>query len=199
MLRSPSVLLRIIPVVLLFLAGTVRAADAAPDPAMTVYGTLNPAAPAELEVFAFLVGSWAGTGKFRDAAGKYTDYDVEWIGRYVLDGMAIADEIRMPGPGGSAVQGISFRYFDANRKGWTVEYLNVVRSFVRKQVSPGSGEVTRDGMRVTIAQAGPDRTLARELFTVRDPDHFSYSLDFSQDGGQTWDEGNVVMELERKE
>jgi hypothetical protein len=198
-MRCLPLLSQVIPFALaLLLAGTSHGGEAPPDPAITVYGTLNPDAPAELEVFAFLVGKWVGTGKFRDAAGKYTEYELEWIGRYMLDGMAIADEIRMAGAQGGGVQGISFRHFDADREGWTVEYLNFVRSFLRKQVSPGVGSVTRDGERVTIAQAGPNGSLSRELFTVRDGEHFTYSLDFSQDGGQTWD-GNVVMELERQE
>src|ERR1044072_1911578 len=105
----------------LLLAGTIYAADPPPDPAVTIYGTLNPAAPAELATFSFLVGKWTGTGKYRDAEGKPTDFGVLWVGRYALNGMAIADEIRRPEAEGAGISGLTLRFFDPTSKTWTVE------------------------------------------------------------------------------
>jgi hypothetical protein len=182
--------------VTIFMTSPAICAEPAPDPAMTTYGAANPEAPRELATFAFLVGTWAGTARNQDAEGRYTEYAFEWIGRYVLDGMAIADEMRVPG---GAVQGMSLRAFDADRRKWVIEYLNFNRSFLRKQVNAEYGDVTQDGTQITITQPGPGAALARERYTIVDATHFTYSMDMSQDGGQTWDEGLVMMEMQKEE
>lgn len=169
---------------------------AEPDPAVTVYGELNPNAPAELATFAFLIGTWSGSARTRDAKGEYSDYQFQWIGRYVLDGMAIADEMRIPG---GAVQGMSFRSYDTASNSWVIEYLNFNRSFVRRQVNAQSGDVRREAGNVTILQPGPDGTLMREVYTVLDAGHFTYSMDQSADAGQSWDVGLVTMDMQREE
>ena len=70
-------------------------------PAVTTYGERNAHAPDGLSAFAFLVGKWEGMGKVRLADGKSAEFAVFWIGRYVLDGMAIADEFHLLAPDGS--------------------------------------------------------------------------------------------------
>jgi hypothetical protein len=199
MLRSRPLISRFaLFAVKLLLAGTACGAEPAPDPAVSEYGSLNPAAPAELATFSFLVGTWAGTGTFRDPQGTLTSFDVQWIGRYVLNGMAIADEVRRPEVAGGTVDGISLRYFDAGTKAWTIEFVNFVQSFLRAQVNPEAGAVTQDGARITVAQSGPGGAPGREVYTVVDASHFTYSMDFSRDDG-TWNEGIVTMALERQE
>ena len=64
----------------------------AQEAAVVPYGVRNSAAPVELDAFSFLVGKWKGVAKVRLENGRDAEYDVIWIGRYVLDGMAIADE-----------------------------------------------------------------------------------------------------------
>src|SRR5690606_15590842 len=112
---------------------------------------------------------------------------------------AIIDEMRMPPADGGAVQGMSLRFFDAGSKTWTVEFLNFHWAFLRKQVNASVGAVTQDGARVTVSQTGPDGGPAREVYTLIDADHFTYSMDFTHDGGQSWDEGVVTMAMERQE
>jgi hypothetical protein len=179
------------------MAGTSHAADPPPDPAVTVYGTLNPAAPAELGVFSFLVGKWTGTGTYRDPEGKPQTFGVLWIGRYALNGMAIADEIRRPEADGAGIDGLTLRFFDPTSKTWTVEFLNFARSFLRKQANASAGRVVREGKKVTVFQSGPAGKPGREVYTVVDDDHFTYSMDVEEEGG--WDEGVVTMKLERQE
>ncbi|NIR58034.1 MAG: hypothetical protein GWO02_00180, partial [Gammaproteobacteria bacterium] len=53
-----------------------------------------------MSVFSFLVGKWEGAGKTRLPDGSYAEYPVTWIGRYILDGTAIADEAHAPFPDG---------------------------------------------------------------------------------------------------
>jgi hypothetical protein len=179
------------------MAGTAYGADPAQDPAVTTYGTLNRAAPAELATFPFLVGKWTGTGKYRDAEGKDVDFAVLWIGRYALDGMAIVDENRRAESEGGAIQGLTLRFFDPGTKTWTIEFLNFGRSFLRKQTNSNSGAVTRNGTKITISQSGPEGAPGREVYTVVDADHFTYSMDVMKDGA--WDDGLVTMKLERQQ
>lgn len=181
----------------LLLAGTAQTADPPQDPAVTVYGTLNPAAPAELATFSFLVGKWTGTGTYRDAEGKPQTFGVLWIGRYALNGMAIADEIRRPEADGAGIDGLTLRFFDPTSRTWTVEFLNFARSFLRKQANATAGAVVHEGKKVTVVQSGPAGKPGREVYTVLDADHFTYSMDVEEDGG--WDEGVVTMKLERQE
>lgn len=174
-----------------------KPATPAQDPAVTVYGTLNRAAPPELATFSFLVGKWTGTGKYRDELGKYVDFGVLWIGRYALDGMAIVDENRRPESDGGAIQGLTLRHFDPATKAWTIEFLNFGRSFLRKQTNSSAGAVTREGSTIVVSQSGPAGAPGREIYTVVDADHFTYSMDVMKDG--VWDEGLVTMRLERQE
>jgi hypothetical protein len=200
MWHTPSIFTRTLALAMaVLLSNASVGGEAAADSAITTYGVVNPQAPSELSTFAFLVGKWTATAQFRDAEGKYQESKLEWIGRYVLNGMAIADEGRSEAPGGGiTVYGISFRYFDANTKVWTVEFLNFNQSFLRKQVNATTGSVTKEGNRVTVAQVGPEGT-GREVYTLIDADHFTYSLDMSPDGGQSWNEGVVKMDMTREE
>ena len=200
MLRSPSILSRAMVVAMtIFFSNPGRGAEAMPDRAITTYGVLNPAAPAELGMFAFLIGKWTGTARSRNPDGTYSEYQFDWIGRYALDGMAIADEMRMAAAQGGAIQGMSLRYYDSGRKQWAIEFLNFSQSFLRRQVGSEWGEVTQEGSRITINQDGPGGSPGREVYTLIDADHFTYSMDFAQDDGQTWDEGIVTIDMKREE
>ena len=75
---------------------TVTGRDAvAAESAITTYGERNPEAPAELDLFSFLVGKWSGRKRLAD--GTHAEWT--WIGRYVLNGMAIADELHASADG----------------------------------------------------------------------------------------------------
>src|SRR5215471_17964633 len=134
--------------------GVSSMAEAQPGPpvAITTYGERNADAPKELDAFAFLIGKWEGGGKTKTADGKIVEFGgVTWIGRYILDGMAIADEGHASEtPDGKPYFGISFRHYDQSKKAWTVEFLNVTNSFLRRQVNATSGSVTVDGKTVVV-------------------------------------------------
>jgi hypothetical protein len=169
------------------------------DPSRTTYGERNPGASNELAVFSFLVGKWQGAGKTRLPDGKVAEFSgVSWIGRYVLDGTAIADELHAAYPDGRPFLGISLRQYDASLKSWIVEHLNVSESFLRKQVNPGSGSVKVNGRNVTVISGSPGPSV-REHYLVADRDHFVYRLDVSTDGGRSWNEGQIEMSFRRSE
>jgi len=168
------------------------------DPSMTSYGQIHPLAPGELQSFSFLIGKWDGKGKTQLPDGQVAEFPVRWIGRYVLDGTAIADEMHAPAPDGSAYLGISLRQYDAQRGGWIIEYLNVPGSFLRRQVNAASGAVEVRGRDVTVFSASPGISI-REHYLVPDADHFTYRLDVSNDGGSHWTEGQIEMNFRRVE
>ena len=168
------------------------------DPSKTIYGEINANAPEELRAFSFLIGKWEGQGRTKIEDGKVAEFPMRWIGRYILDGMAIADEGHGPGPDGSAYMGISFRQYDALRRTWIIEFLNVNGSFIRRQVNASTGAVTVSGQDVLITCGSPGMEI-REHYRVPDRDHFNYRLDLSTDGGKSWNEGQVEMDFRRVE
>ena len=166
------------------------------DPSKTIYGERSPLAPRELDVFAFLIGKWDGRGRTRLPDGKVAEYPVAWIGRYILDGTAIADEGHGPYPDGTPFLGITFRQYDQSRKTWVIEFLNVSESFLRRQVDHGTGSVAVSGRTVTITSESPG-IVVREHYVVPDADNWIYRLDSSSDGGRSWNEGSIEFTLRR--
>jgi hypothetical protein len=161
-------------------------------PAVTTYGERNAAAPKELEVFAFLIGKWEGNASVKLPDGTTAEVPFTWIGRYVLDGMAIADEVHSTGPGGAPVFGITLRQYDVSKSTWIVEFLNVSNSFLRRQVNAEAGSVGIEGNAVVVVSEAPD-TWSREKYRVDSRDSFTYSLELSNDGGRSW---NSVFEVQ---
>ena len=166
------------------------------DPSKTIYGERSPHAPRELDVFAFLIGKWDGRGRTRLPDGTVAEYPVAWIGRYILDGTAIADEGHGPYPDGTPFLGITFRQYDQSRKTWVIEFLNVSESFLRRQVHDGAGSVVVSGRTVTVTSESPGIAV-REHYVVADADNWVYRLDSSNDGGRTWNEGAIEFTFRR--
>jgi hypothetical protein len=161
--------------------------------ATTTYGEKNAQAPDELKLFSFLVGKWSGTGKTRLADGSHVQWEgATWIGRYILNGMAIADEFHSLAPDGKPYLGISLRHFDAKHGSWIIEYLNVSNSFLRRQVNPQAGSVSVEADAIVIISEDA-QTRIREYYRVTDQNHFTYSMDMSDDEGRTW--GPVLVEM----
>lgn len=168
------------------------------DPSKTTYGEISHSAPAQLGAFSFLIGKWEGTGKTMLPDGKTAEFPITWIGRYVLDGTAIADEMHAPAPDGSPYMGISFRQYDVGRRTWIIEYLNVTGSFLRKQVNATAGSVEVNGQGVMVASESPGVSV-REHYFVPDHNTFTYRLDVSSDGGKSWIQGQIEMTFKRGE
>src|ERR1700761_7636416 len=78
------------------------------------FGKLARDAPHELSAFAFLIGSFQCNARIKTANGDWQRFEAQWLGRYILDGHAIADEYRMTTLSGDlAVLGMNFRTYDA--------------------------------------------------------------------------------------
>ena len=168
-------------------------------PAITTYGDRHEAAPAELDLFSFLIGKWEGSGRTRLADGTIAEYDgLTWIGRYMLDGKAIIDELHAPLPDGGRGLGITLRYFDTDNDAWVVEFLNVSNSFIRRQVNARSGAVEKDGSTVVVTSVS-DESISREFYRVIGDDDFVYTIDLSKDAGETWNRGAIEFTMHRVE
>jgi hypothetical protein len=163
---------------------------------VTTYGHRNAQAPDPLNLFSFIVGKWDGKGRTRLEDGSHAEFELTWIGRYVLDGMAIADEIHALAPDGKPCLGITLRHFDTRHDSWIVEFLNVSGSFIRRQVNPNAGSVNREGDTIVIV-CGSGETVIRENYRIPDENRFIYSLDMSRDGGRSWNNGSVEMTMTR--
>jgi hypothetical protein len=170
----------------------------ASEPAVTTYGQRNAQAPSQLSLFSFLVGEWKGTGKTKLPDGSQGQFELTWIGRYILNGMAIADELHSLAPDGSPYLGISLRHFDPKHDSWVIEYLNVSNSFLRRQVNPQSGSVSVDAGTIVVISEDA-QTRIREKYRLADPKHFTYATDTSHDGGRSWDPVMIEMTMERVE
>ena len=91
------------------------------------FGKLNPNAPSALSRFAFLIGRWRCEAKVKLANGVSQTFPATWVGRYILDGYAIADEYRMTGSSGELiVLGLNFRVYDATKQIWKIKWLNAL-------------------------------------------------------------------------
>lgn len=88
-------------------------------------GKPNPDAPVELDRFAFLIGRWRCEAKVLLASGEWEAFEAAWVGQYILDGYAIADEYRMTNSAGElVVLGMNFRAYDPAREVWNLRWLN---------------------------------------------------------------------------
>ena len=167
----------------------------AAEPAITTYGERNPEAPAELDLFSFLVGKWSGTSP-RLPDGNHAEWT--WIGRYILNGMAIADELHVSGLEGKPYLGITLRQFDTEHDVWVVEFLNVSNSFLRRQVNPSAGSVSREADSVVVISEDAQLRI-RERYRLVDQNHFTYTMDQSKDEGRSWDPVSIEMMMTRVE
>lgn len=158
------------------------------------FGKPNPKAPAELSRFDFLIGEWGCEAKFRPAAGEWQTLRAAWVGRYVLDGYAIADEYRMTdGNGKLIVLGMNFRSYDAEKQTWNIKWLNAF-SGTWTDLSPSElGGVHFSGPSVMYAFKEPvaDHKYTRATYTSISKTHFMWRGEKSDDA-LAWSEFMVV-------
>lgn len=159
-------------------------------------GVQSPEAPASLEKFAFLVGRWTGKGRSVNQDGETSAYEMTWVGRYILGGHAIADEARVFGdPGVLTAHFITYRFYDRISERWYIEAFDA-RSSTTVRQAPGGEVEFRDGTVSMVTHWS--QGIGREVFLEIGPDRFTYRLDVSVDGGESWIEGVDLIETERR-
>jgi hypothetical protein len=165
----------------------------------------NPKAPAALAQFAFLIGEWRFDAKFKSPDGEWQKFHGTWIGRYILDGHAIADEYRMFGTGGNViVHGMNFRVYDAAKQVWNIKWLNALAGTWTDLTSEEFGGAKFEGQSVSYtfrepmeASGGWKTAYTRATYTSVSPIFFTWRGDKSDDSA-AWTEF-MVVECRRKE
>ena len=161
---------------------------------MDDFGTRNPKAPPELSRFAFLIGRWRCDARARSADGDWQRLHADWVGRFILDGYAIADEYRMKDAGGQLiVLGVNLRTYDAATRTWNLRWLNALAGTWTDLASPELGGVTFDGRSVayTFKEPVADHAYTRATYTTNSDTHFTWRGEKSDDR-KAWSEFLVV-------
>ena len=189
-----SILLTAFP--LLF--GSARWLSAAKDSSMTQiaeeFGRPNPNAPAALSRFAFLIGKWRCEAKLKSADGSWQAFEAAWLGRFILDGYAIADEYRMMSSSGALiVLGMNIRTYDAARKVWNIKWLNGLAGYWMDLVSEELGGIRIDSESITYAfkETVGGHAYTRATYTNHSATHFTW-LGEGSDDGKRWSEFMVI-------
>lgn len=169
---------------------------------MDEYGLPNRNAPRELSQFAFLIGNWRCESRVKGPDGAFRTYPATWVARYILDGYAIADEFKQLGPAGEVAQlGQTTRSFNSDSKTWIIKWLDALDSTWLDMgpedlggVAVRSGSITYQHRRPRgrTGRLFPLQSLFRLTFSNMSEDHFTWRAELSTDGGETWDEVQVI-------
>jgi hypothetical protein len=158
------------------------------------FGRLNPNAPKALTRFAFLIGTWECEAKVKSANGKWQRFQAKWIGRYILDGYAIADEYRMTDSSGKLiVLGLNLRTYDNNKQVWNLKWLNALAGTWTDLGSQELGGVKFDGQAIIYAFKEPiaGHAYTRVTYVPVSKARFTWRGEKSDDGN-AWSEFMVI-------
>jgi hypothetical protein len=158
------------------------------------FGTLNAKAPAELPRFAFLIGKWDCEANLMSSTGTWQTYKAAWLGSYILDGYAIADEYRMFSASGDLiVLGMNVRTYDAARRAWNIRWLNGLTGNWTDLVSDELGGLTIEGSSISYAFEEPvaGHAYTWATYTAHSPRHFTWRGEKSDDR-KRWIEFMIV-------
>jgi hypothetical protein len=164
------------------------------DHAKQEFGEANPSAPAELSRFAFLIGRWRCEVNVTLADGGSQMLQATWLGRFILDGYAIADEYRMTGSSGElVVLGVNLRTYDAARQTWNMKWLDALTGTWVDLGPEELGGVAFDGESIIYAMKEPlaDHAYTRATYTNISEKHFTWRGEKSNDR-KTWSDFVVI-------
>ena len=165
------------------------------------FGKPNPNAPPVLSRFAFLIGRWRCEAKLKSANGEWQTFEATWLGRFILDGYAIADEYRMTGPSGEPiVLGMNFRAYDTANGIWNLKWLNALTGTWTDLGPEELGGVSFDAQSIIYAFKEPMAAHAytRVAYTNISQTHFTWRGEKSDDG-KAWSEFMVIEAYRSRE
>ena len=155
----------------------------------TEYGNPNPNAPPELSQFAFIIGEWRCDVRVNGEDGTSQTYRATWVGRYILDGYAIADEYRMVDQAGELlVHGMNFRSYSLEKKTWIMRWLDGTRS-VWVDLGPqelGGVRVNADTIVFNLIDRFAPDAISRVTLSNMSAHRFAWREEKSLDEGRTW-------------
>lgn len=148
--------------------------------------------------FDFNIGTWKTQIKRLDHPLTGSDTWVEWNGsvvvRKVWDGRANLEELKIDGPAGGHIEGLTLRLYNPQSHEWSLNWSNSSDGVLDK---PLVGEF-KNGRGVFINQGQfKGRTiLVRHTYSNITSDSHHFEQAFSIDGGATW-EANWIANLTR--
>lgn len=150
--------------------------------------------PPEASQFDYLVGDWTFEAVWKTPAGIRAGGGT-WTARKSFGGYGIADEWAVVRGGEVAYLGASMRIYDVSRGAWHLTFCNVFSAECGDQHAE-----FRDG-EMHLWWEGLDTRGRRYLMRVRyydiTPGHFRWKGDRSYDGGITWVDGWLTMDVTR--
>lgn len=158
------------------------------------FGKLNPNAPAALSQFEFLIGKWRCEARIKLPNGTWQTLQATWLGRFILDGYAIADEYRMTGTSGELmVFGLNVRAYDATKQIWNIKWLNALAGTWTDLGPEELGGVQFQGQSIIYAFKEPVAAHAytRVVYTNISETHFTWRGEKSDDR-KAWTEFMVI-------
>ncbi|MBV9302823.1 MAG: DUF1579 family protein [Acidobacteriaceae bacterium] len=164
------------------------------------FGQPNPNAPAALSRFAFLIGRWRCEARVWSANGDSQTFQATWLGRFILDGYAIADEYRMTSSSGELiVLGINLRAYDAAKQIWNMKWLNALAGTWVDLGAEELGGVDFDDQSIVYAFKEPvaGHAYTRATYANISKTHFTWQGEKSDDG-KVWSE-LMLVEAHRSE
>lgn len=156
-----------------------------------------PAPPAESSQLDWFIGEWDVFSRMRTSTEpeQWAEDTVTSTVTPILHHFALLETF-VGALGGQALEGISIRTYNTAINRWEQRWLDTTRSafaeytgdFKEGQFIGYANTSFKDDSRIELADKA-----TRELFFDIAPDRFSWRLEGSRDGGQTW---NVVWTLE---
>ena len=155
---------------------------------------INPNAPMALSHFAFLIGEWDCRARLIAPDGQSQTFCASWIGRFILDGYAIADEYRMYDSAHDIlVLGMNFRSYDETTKSWNLWWLNALSgqwtNLAPKEL--GGPKIDDHSISYHFQEPMAAHRYTRAKYTNISHDHFTW-LGEKSDDGNSWTDFMVV-------
>ena len=149
--------------------------------------------------FDFWMGSWNVRNRFLrerlKGSDDWVEFDAKVVARPLLDGLGNEDEFRTEHEGGFI--GMSFRFYDPERKRWSIYWADTRRSGLLDPPVFGSFDGDEGVFEGTDALDGKPILVRFTWSRVRTPTP-RWEQAFSSDNGRTW-ETNWVMDFARAE
>ena len=147
-------------------------------------GERHPAAPAQIDQFAFLIGDFDITSHIMTPNGwspPRPGAHARWNGWWGLGGMMIYDEWYDPDPGydPESPRGVNVRFFDDQASVWKMMWI----SDTGRRVQDMRAEL-REG-KLTMWQVYPTEIELVADFTIEDEDHW-YRVSYTKDEEGAW-------------
>lgn len=149
----------------------------------------NPALTGKGEAFDFLVGDWDVVITWREGKQNEDIYRAKWHNHWIIDGHAIMQEWRGP-----SITGAEIRFYDHETQSWRGRNIYVNGDWRRTEAKP-----VGENLEVIIYGHNEERGdfLNRETYFNIKHNSFEMKSDISLDNGQSWQEGDYHMIVER--